>query len=119
MSEVFVVRNQLGHYWGKGKKWVDGRVPKAVLGAKHEDEAINTLFELGSKDFELRGEVLPVALNDRNEPVVEASENLIEDEVEPTDGAAGADEIPQQSESAEDVSVSDENSPAEGAAATT
>lgn len=82
MSEVFVVRNQLGHYWGKGKKWVDGRVPKAILRAKHEDEAINTLFELGSKDFELRGEVLAVALSERDEPIVEASENLIEEEVE-------------------------------------
>ncbi|MFK7976554.1 MAG: hypothetical protein AB8C02_10480 [Halioglobus sp.] len=85
MSEVFVVRNQLGHYWGKSKKWVDGRVPKAVLRAKHEDEAINTLFELGSKDFELRGEVIAVGLSDRNEPVIEASEHLIEEEPESTE----------------------------------
>ena len=78
MTEVFVVRNQLGHYWGKSKEWVDGREPKTVMRAKHEDEAINTLFELGSKDFALRGEVLSVPLSDRDEPVVEPSEHLIE-----------------------------------------
>ena len=24
MTDVFVIRNQLGHYWGKSKTWVDG-----------------------------------------------------------------------------------------------
>ncbi len=43
MTEVFVVRNQLGHYWGKSKEWVDGREPKTVMRAKHEDEAIKRL----------------------------------------------------------------------------
>lgn len=97
MSEIFVVRNQLGHYWGKSKKWVDGRVPKAVLRAKHEDEAINTLFELGSKDFELRGEVIAVPLSERDEPVIEASEHLIEEEK--------AEEPNPVSEDSEDASV--------------
>lgn len=78
MAEVFVVRNQLGHYWGKGKLWVDGREARAVMRARHEDEAINTLFELGSKDFELRGEVICVPLSERGDPVVEPSENIIE-----------------------------------------
>jgi hypothetical protein len=77
MAEVFVVRNQLGHYWGKGKAWVDGTEPKAVMRARHEDEALNTLFELSSKDFEMRGEVLAVELSERGEPVVEPSANLI------------------------------------------
>jgi hypothetical protein len=42
--------------------------------AKHGDEAINTLFELGSRDFELRGEVLAAELSERGEPVIEASQ---------------------------------------------
>lgn len=88
MAEVFVVRNQLGHYWGKRKKWVDGREPKAVQRAKYEDEAINTLFELGSGDFELRGEVLAVSLDERDEIVIEPSEHLIEEEPAPTPAAA-------------------------------
>ena len=44
MTEVFVIRNQLGHYWGKSKAWVDGSQPKQVLRSAHRDEAVNTLF---------------------------------------------------------------------------
>jgi len=75
MTEVFVIRNQLGHYWGKGKAWVDGAQPRLVLRTKHRDEAVNTLFELSSKDFELRGDVLPAELTERGEPIIEPSQN--------------------------------------------
>ena len=54
MTDVFVVRNQHGHYWGKAKVWVDGSSPKTVLRTRHQDEALNTLFELSSRDIELR-----------------------------------------------------------------
>jgi hypothetical protein len=74
MTDVYVIRNQLGHYWGKSKAWVDGTEARAVMRARHEDEAINTLFELSSKDFELRGEVIAAQLSERGEPMVEASE---------------------------------------------
>ena len=77
MSDVYVIRNQLGHYWGKAKAWVDGTEARAVMRLRHEDEAINTLFELSSKDVELRGEVSPVALDERGEVVVEPSAHLI------------------------------------------
>ena len=73
MSELFVIRNQLGHYWGKSKIWIDGSDPKASMRLKHHDEALNTLFELSSKDVELRGEILPVELNSRGHPVLEVS----------------------------------------------
>ena len=57
MTEVFVICNQLGHFWGKSKTWVDGSDGKAVMQFKHRDQASNTLFELSSKDFELRGDM--------------------------------------------------------------
>ncbi|AQA19717.1 hypothetical protein BST95_17180 [Halioglobus japonicus] len=74
MSDVYVIRNQHGHYWGKSKEWVSGSEAKAVMRVKHEDEAINTLFELSSKDIELRGEVVATALSEKGEPVVEPSQ---------------------------------------------
>ncbi|MCB1679725.1 MAG: hypothetical protein KDI16_13665 [Halioglobus sp.] len=74
MTDVFVIRNQHGHYWGKGKAWVDGSQARAVMRSKHQDEAVNTLFELSSKDFELRGSVVATRLNERGEPVVEPSQ---------------------------------------------
>ena len=90
MTEVFVIRNQMGHYWGKSKAWVDGSEARAVMRAKHEDEAINTLFELSSKDIELRGEVVRAELSERGEPMVEASQIplLVEDEVPQTEAPA-------------------------------
>lgn len=74
MTDVYVIRNQHGHYWGKSKEWVNGSEPRTVVRAKHEDEAINTLFELSSKDVELRGEVVATELSERREPIIEASQ---------------------------------------------
>jgi hypothetical protein len=74
MTDVFVIRNQQGHYWGKKKEWVDGSEARTVMRAKHQDEAINTLFELSSKDFELRGEIVAAELSERGEPIVESSQ---------------------------------------------
>jgi len=83
MTDVFVVRNQLGHYWGKAKTWVDGSSPRAVLRTPYQDEAINTLFELSSRDIELRGEVIATTLSERKEPVIEPSQiPLLTDEAE-------------------------------------
>ena len=73
MTEVFVIRNQHGHYWGKSKDWVSGSEPRTVLRAKHEDEALNTLFELSTRDVDLRGEVVAAALSERGEPQIEPS----------------------------------------------
>ncbi len=79
MSEVFVVRNQLGHYWGKSKSWVDGRDARQVARLKHHDEAVNLLFELSSKDVALRGEVVAAQTDGRGEPVIESSHHPLPD----------------------------------------
>lgn len=93
MTDVYVIRNQNGHYWGKSKEWVSGSEAKNVLRTKHEDEAINTLFELSSKDVELRGEVIPAELSERGQPMIESSliplptvEQEISEEAEPAAG---------------------------------
>ena len=92
MTDVFVVRNQLGHYWGKAKIWVDGSSPKAVLRTKHQDEAVNILFELSSRDIELRGEVIQTELSERGEPVIEPSQIPLLDEAALDDTAEAATE---------------------------
>jgi hypothetical protein len=70
MSEVFVIRNQNGCYWGKSKEWQDGRDPRALARYQHRDEAVNTLVELSARDIDLRGEVLAAPLSERGEPQV-------------------------------------------------
>jgi hypothetical protein len=74
MSEIFIIRNQLGHFWGKSKTWVDGSDARAVVRVKNRDEASNTLFELSSKDFELRGDILEAHTNPKGEPMVQVSD---------------------------------------------
>lgn len=74
MSEVFIIRNQLGHFWGKSKTWIDGSDAKAVMRVKNRDEATNTLFELSSKDFELRGDILEAEISNKGEPMVQVSD---------------------------------------------
>lgn len=83
MNDVFVVCNQLGQYWGKKKKWVDGTDPKKVLTCKHEDEAVNQLVELNARDIDLRGTVQQAETTERGVPIIEPSEHLIVEEVAP------------------------------------
>ena len=90
MTEVFVIRNQLGHYWGKSKTWVDGTEARAVMRARHRDEAVNTLVELSSKDFELRGEIVAAELSERGEPMVQASKIPLAVEPEPENVSSAA-----------------------------
>ena len=77
MTDVFVICNQLGHFWGKKKTWVDGSDTRAVVRVKHRDEAANTLFELSSKDFELRGDIILAELNPKGEPVIQVSDTPV------------------------------------------
>jgi hypothetical protein len=74
MSELFVISNQLGHFWGKSKTWVDGSDARSVMRTKHRDEATNTLFELSSKDFELRGDIVAAQASPKGEPMVQVSD---------------------------------------------
>ncbi|MEY2908585.1 MAG: hypothetical protein RLZZ602_1108 [Pseudomonadota bacterium] len=80
MTLVYVVCNQHGHYWGRGKRWVDGRETPRVAHYSHRDEAVNTVFELSSKDIELRCELLEMNLVDGKLPKLEISSIPIIDE---------------------------------------
>ena len=77
MSGAFVIRNQLGHYWGKSGSWVKGRHPGQVACWTHRDEAVNTLFELGSQDTDLRGEVMPIETEDQLPKNLEISQHPV------------------------------------------
>ena len=116
MSELYVIRNQLGHYWAKSKTWIDGTEPKAAMVLKHEDEAINTLFELSSKDIELRGEMLPVTLSDKGIPNIEPSEHLLPKETKATLDDPLAEVSPEESV-AENVEETEADAPEESATA--
>ena len=74
MDRSFILKNQDGHYWGRSKEWVDGSDRSRVAQYKHRDEASNTVFELSSKDFGLRAEILEVALKEGKLPKLSISQ---------------------------------------------
>ncbi len=73
MSLTHLIRNQDGHYWGRGKRWVDGRDTARVATFDFRDEAANTLFELSSKDIALRGELVSINREEVKLPKLEIS----------------------------------------------
>ena len=75
MPDIFVIRNQLGHYYSKAKEWTDGREAQAVAQFKYRDEALNTVVELSSKDIELRAEILEPEFTDSGKLKLEVSEH--------------------------------------------
>ena len=77
MSSAFVIRNQLGHYWSKSGSWVKGGRAGHVACWTHRDVAVNTLFELGSQDTDLRGEVMPIETEDQLPKNLEISQHPV------------------------------------------
>ena len=88
MSDVFVIRNQHGHYWGRSKHWVDGSDARQVMRSGHRDESVNTLVELSARDISLRGQVVATELDERGLPRIEPSQIPLPG-VEETADAAG------------------------------
>ena len=77
MSGVFIIRNQLGHYWGKSGSWVKGGRAGQVACWTHGEEAVNTLFELGSQHTDLRGEVMLADTEDQLPKNLEISQHPV------------------------------------------
>lgn len=74
MEKTHILKNRDGHYWGRAKEWVDGSERSRVAQYTHRDEASNTLFEISSKDFGLRAEILGVHLKNGKLPKLEVSQ---------------------------------------------
>ncbi len=83
MSETHIICNQDGHYWGRGKRWVDGRDLSKVAHYGYRDEAVNTVFELSSKDIDLRCDIKIVALIEGKLPKLPVSATPLPDPDDP------------------------------------
>ena len=73
MNKVFVVKNQHGLYLSKQQEWVSGTESPSLFRTAHRDEAINTVFEVSSKDIYLRAEAVACDVDAKNNPVVEVN----------------------------------------------
>ena len=70
MPSVFVIKNQSGLYLSKQQEWVDGSENQTLYRTPHKDEAINTVFEVSSRDIYLRAEALACECDERGNPLV-------------------------------------------------
>lgn len=70
MSKLFIIRNQHSQYLSKQQEWLDGSDRNALYRTVHRDEAINTVFEVSSRDIHLRAEVLACDADPRGNPLV-------------------------------------------------
>lgn len=103
MDRSFILKNQDGHYWGRSKEWVDGSDRSRVAQYKHRDEASNTVFELSSKDFGLRAEILEMTLKEGKLPKLSISQIALpglEEENEEAIEENGADANPSNGDDA-------------------
>jgi hypothetical protein len=75
-NSVFVVKNQNGLYLSKQQEWVDGAEAQGLYRTRHRDEAINTVFEVSSRDIYLRAETVICELDAKGVPVLATVEAL-------------------------------------------
>lgn len=113
MDRSFILKNQDGHYWGRSKEWVDGSDRSRVAQYKHRDEASNTVFELSSKDFGLRAEILEMTLKEGKLPKLSISQiplpGLEEEKEEENEEAAEENDAEVNPSIGDDAAQSDES----------
>lgn len=68
MSEAFILKNSEGYFYSKSGEWVDGRDASQLFRCSHRDEALNQLFEVNSKNYELRITIVECQLNSKKHP---------------------------------------------------
>jgi hypothetical protein len=73
-NAVFVVKNQHGLYLSKQQEWVDGTDSQSLYRTRHRDEAINTVFEVSSRDIYLRAESVVCELDAKGNPALATAE---------------------------------------------
>lgn len=69
-NTVFVVKNQHNLYLSKQQEWVDGADNQGLYRTRHRDEAINTVFEVSSRDIYLRAETVACELDAKGNPAL-------------------------------------------------
>lgn len=98
MKKLFVIRNQNDHYLAKNGGWVDGSHRSAVFRTEHKDVALNELFETNIRDFDLRGEIMTVDMDDKRLPVVEVLNPIEVSLVDATDDMADSLDVDEASD---------------------
>lgn len=91
MDTTFVIRNQHGHFLSKHREWVDGSDRRVLYRTQQKDEVINLIFELSSRDVDLRATRLECETDADGNPVVTRSDIPLPETANGTDSTETAD----------------------------
>ena len=69
-ATVFVIKNQTEQFLSKQQEWVDAGQSQHLFRTAHRDEAINTVFEVSSKDIYLRAEIVACHVDGKGQPLL-------------------------------------------------
>lgn len=69
---VFIIKNQSGQFLTKQSEWIDARDTASLYRTVHRDEAVNTVFEVSSKDMYLRAEIQSCPVDAKGHPALDA-----------------------------------------------
>lgn len=70
MKKVFILQNQDNLFLNRHSEWVEGREAASLFKTPHKDEAVNQVFEVSSKDYTQRVQILGCKVNDKNIPQI-------------------------------------------------
>lgn len=73
MNTVFAIKNQHGLFLNKQQEWVDGRDSQSLFRTAHKDEAINSVFEMSSRDIHIRAEAIACTTDEKGNPLIDAT----------------------------------------------
>ena len=73
---VYVIKNQSGQFLNKQQEWVAATDNHALYRTAHRDEAVNTVFEVSSKDIYLRAEAVACPVDAKGQPVPQHADLL-------------------------------------------
>ncbi len=65
---VFIIQNQLDLYLDKHQNWISSENKGLIYRTQYHDEALNLLIEINAKDINIRGKILEVELDEKQQP---------------------------------------------------
>ena len=68
--KLYILQNQFSLFLNKQGEWVDGRETHTLFRSEYKDEALNQLFEAGSRDINLRIHLVECTSDNKKHPII-------------------------------------------------
>lgn len=69
MDKLYVIQDRHGRFLSRREEWVEPASRETLFRSEHKDLALNTLFELNTRDVNLRAVVVEVDCDEQGRPL--------------------------------------------------